>query len=292
MSFITSLVTALIAILVYLSSAKIPSKRNQFTIRAIALLIGGLALFSAAFRNLTIITAGHVGVVELFGTVAERPLQPGVHLTNPFSEIIQFSTRLRDLKETIEVTSAEGLAFNIDVSLQYKLNPQKAAEIYTNIGTDEDEIVSSRFRSIVREVTASYPAVAVYSTRRQEVAQTLRDRLNQQLQPLGFTVEETLLREVQIPESLQASVQSKLQAEQESQQMAFTLEKERQEAERKRIEAQGAADAQRILAQGITSESLQLRAIEATEKLAASDNTKVVIMGGQNGTPILFQLDE
>ncbi|MCU0525640.1 MAG: prohibitin family protein [Elainella sp. Prado103] len=291
MSFIASLITALIALLVYRSSAKVPDQRNQMMIRSIALLIGGLAVLSAAWRNLTIIPAGNVGVLESFGQIDPQPLQPGIHLTHPFADITQFSTRLRDVKETIEATSQEGLAFNLDVSLQYRLQPEKATEVYQTIGSDESEIVVSRFRSTVREVTASYPAVAIYSSRRQEVAQKLRDRLNQQLNPLGFKIEEALLREVILPESLQVAVQEKLQAEQESQQMTFTLAKERQEAERKRIEAKGTADAQRILAEGTSERSLQLRTIEATEKLAASENAKIVILGGSGTLPMTLQLN-
>jgi len=275
MTFIASLLTTLIAILIYLSSGKSPSPKHRLAVRAIAILVAGIAMIASLFKNIVIIPAGQVGVMELFGSVSERPLNPGIHLVNPFAEVEKFSTRLRDIKETVEATSQEGLAFSVDVSLQYKLEPQKAAEVYKSIGSNETEIIISRFRSIIREVTASYPAEAIYSTKRQEVANQLRERLSQQIAPLGFIVEDTLLREIKLPEKLQEAVQEKLAAEQENRKMTFTLEKERQEAERKRIEAKGIADSQKIISQGLTNPILQLKAIEATEKLAASDTTKV-----------------
>jgi regulator of protease activity HflC (stomatin/prohibitin superfamily) len=292
MTFVTSLLTSLIAILVCLTSAKISSKQNRLAVRAIALLIALIAASASIFRTLIIIPVGKVGVVELFGQVSERPLNPGIHLVNPFAEVEEFSSRLIDVKEVVEATSSEGLAFKIDVSLQYRLEPHKAVEVYKLIGTNETEIVISRFRSIIREITATYPAEAIYSTKRQEVANRLRQQLSEQLAPLGFAVDQVLLRGIQLPDTLQAAIQQKLATEQESQQMRFTLEKARQEAERKRIEAKGIADSQKIVTQGLNQQILQLREIEATEKLAGSDNAKVIIIGGgQGGTPLNLQLD-
>ncbi|MBW4492287.1 MAG: prohibitin family protein [Oscillatoria princeps RMCB-10] len=292
MSFLLSLLTALISIFIFLNAERVEDDRSRLAVRAIAALIGAVAVLSSLFRTLIVIPAGNVGVVDSLGKVSEPPLNPGVHLVNPAARIVNFSTRLKNVQETIEATSKEGLAFNINVSLQYRLQPQKAVSVYENLGTDETEIVLPRFRSIVREVTANYPAEAIYSTKRQEIASRLRRQLSEQLAPLGFTVEETLLRELQIPERIQAAIQEKLKAEQESQQMAFTIKKERQEAERKRIEAKGISDYQKMVSQGLNAQVLQLKAIEATEKLAQSPNAKVLIVGGgQRGVPVIFQVD-
>jgi regulator of protease activity HflC (stomatin/prohibitin superfamily) len=292
MGFISSLITTLVAVLVFLNSNRITHKRTRTIVRAVTGLIAGVAAFSTIARSLVVIPAGSVGVVQFFGRVDQRPLNPGVHLLNPFSDVEQLSTRLKDVKETIETTSQEGLAFTMDVSLQYRLDPQKAAEVFSNIGTDEQEILTSQFRSIVREVTASYPAEAIYSTKRQEVTNRIQQRLTEQISPLGYTVQSALLREIVLPETLQAAIQEKLKAEQESRQMTFTLEQARQEAERKRVEARGIADAQAIVGRSLTRETLQLRAIEATQQLANSDNAKVLILnGGQGGAPVMFQLD-
>ncbi len=290
MNPIASLITCLVAVIVYLNSGKIPSDRTRPAVRAIALLVGVIAVISSISRLLVIVPAGNVGVVDTFGNVSDNTLAPGVHLVNPFAKVIKFSTRLKDVKENVDASSQEGLSLNLDVSLQYKLDPEKAAQVYKNIGLDETDLVISRFRSTTRALTAKYPASAIYSTKRQEVAQQLDQQLSQQLPSLGFVVEETLLRNVKMPDELQAAIQEKLKAEQESQRMTFVLQKERQEAQRKLIEAKGIADSQKVISQGLNSNLLQLRAIEATEKLAQSPNSKLVLVGsGQGGLPIFLQ---
>lgn len=292
MSFIVSLLITLISLLVFLTGGGVVSERNRLAIRGIALLIGGIAAFASLSKLFAVVPAGNVGVVDSLGQVSETSLTPGVHFVSPFTKIVRFSTRLRNVQETIEATSQEGLAFNTNVSLQYRLEPQKAASIYKNIGIDETEIVIARFRSVVREITANYPAEAIYSRKRLEIANQIRQRLSKQLTPLGFVVEEALLRELQIPEKIQSAIQEKLQAEQESQRMAFVLKKERQEADRKRIEAKGISDSQKIISQGLNDKILQLRSIEATEKLASSSNSKVIMLGaGKGGMPMLLQQD-
>jgi regulator of protease activity HflC (stomatin/prohibitin superfamily) len=292
MAFIVSLLTTLVSLSVYFSSKKMVSLQSRSRVQAIATFIGLISILVCFSRTLRVISAGNVGVVESFGKVADRPLTPGIHAVNPFSDLEVFSTRLQDVTEDVEVTSQEGLTFNLHVSLQYRLEPDQVVNFYQSIGDNESEIIRSRFRSTVREITASYPAESVYSSRRQEVSEQMQERLSEQLEPLGFSVEGAYLREVVLPETLQAAIQEKLSAEQESQQMAFTLERERQEAERKRVEAQGVADAQTIVARSLTAEALQLRAIEATESLAASDNAKVVVIGGgEGGAPLVFQLN-
>ncbi|MEH2196433.1 MAG: prohibitin family protein [Nostoc sp.] len=292
MGFILSLLTSLIAVPVYLNTGKISGERPRLAVRAITILIGSIAVFNSISRLLVIVPPGNVGIVNFFGQVDDNTLAPGVHLVNPFNKVLNFSTRLKDVKENVDVTSQEGLSLNLDVSLQYKLDPQKAATVYKTIGTDETQLVISRFRSTVRAITANYPASAIYSTKRQEIAQKIDQQLTQEIPALGFIVEEALLRNVKMPDVLQAAIQNKLKVEQENQQMKFVLEKERQEAERKRIEAQGIADSQKIISGGLTNQVLQLRAIEATEKLAQSNNSKIVIIGSEKGgVPILIQSD-
>lgn len=290
MAFIVSLLTSLISSLIYLNTTRISSERNRLAVRGITILIGGIALFSSIYRLLVIVPPGNVGVVNLFGKISDNTLDSGVHLVNPFAKVLNFSTRLKDIKENVDATSQEGLSLNLDVSLQYKLDPQKAAIVYKTIGTDETQLVISRFRSTVRAITANYPASAIYSTKRQEIAQKIDQQLTQEIPALGFIVEEALLRNVKMPDTLQAAIQEKLKSEQENQQMQFVLEKERKEAERKRIEAKGIADAQKIISAGLNNQILQLRAIEATEKMAQSPNSKIVVIGSEKGgVPIMIQ---
>ncbi|MBD2693044.1 prohibitin family protein [Anabaena catenula] len=292
MGFIFSLLTSLIAILIYLQTGRITSAKTQFAVRVITILIGTIALMPSISRLLVTVPPGNVGIVNLFGKVSDNTLDSGVHVVNPFAKVLNFSTRLKDIKENIDTTSQEGLSLNLDVSLQYRLDPQKAAIVYKTIGTDEKQLIISRFRSTVRAITANYPASAVYSTKRQEIVQKINQQLTQEIPSLGFIVDQALLRNVKMPETLQTAIQEKLKAEQENEQMKFVLQKERQEAERKTIEAKGIADAQKIISSGLTNQVLQLRTIEATEKLAQSNNSKIVVIGSEKGgIPILIQPD-
>jgi regulator of protease activity HflC (stomatin/prohibitin superfamily) len=292
MSFVVSAIASLVSILVFFNSQRLVDQRTaQLIIKAIAGLVALATAINAFSRVIIVIPAGTVGVEDFQGKVSDRTLPAGLHAINPFAEVVQFSVRLRDLKEEIAATSKEGLALGIDVSIQYRIDPAKAASIYLNIGTEEREIVVSRFRSISREIISGYAAEEVYATKREEVSLKLAEKLRSQLAPIGFIVDEALLRNVKVPETLQAAIQERLKAEQENLQMKFVLEKEKQEADRKRIEAKGSADAQKILAEGLTPAVLQLRSIEATEKLSLSPNSKIVILGSGQSTPLILPLD-
>ncbi|MEI6429340.1 MAG: prohibitin family protein [Pseudanabaena sp. ELA607] len=288
MAFITSLIVTVISMVIALSGNKLTDQRLlRLCIQIFAVLVALISGISALMRLLVFIPAGSVGVEDFQGKVAERVREPGIHVMNPFADVVQFSTRLRDIKETIPSNSKEGLSLEIDISLQYRLDPSKAPLVYQNLGTDEREFVVSRFRSTARQLIATYPAESVYGTQREKISQQLREQLTQQLAPLGFVADEALLRNVKVPDTLQAAIQQRLKSEQESIQMQFVLEREKQEAERKRIEARGRADAQKILADGLTPAVLQLRTIEATEKLSQSPNSKLVIIGGSGQTPAM-----
>ena len=292
MSFIVSTIASLVSLAVFFSSKQLVDNRKiQLVIKAISGSIAVLAGINALSRLIIVIPVGNIGVEYFQGKVSNRTLPAGIYAINPFSDIVQFSTRLRDIKEEISATSKEGLALNLDISIQYRIDPAKAGNVYQNIGTDEREIVISRFRAIAREIVAGYPAEAVYSTKREEIRLQLREKLRLYITPLGFVVDEALLRDVEIPETLQGAIQQRLKAEQENLQMQFVLAKEKQEAERKRIEAKGRADAQKILAEGLTPAILQLRTIEANEKLSLAPNSKLVILGNGQNTSLILPSD-
>jgi regulator of protease activity HflC (stomatin/prohibitin superfamily) len=292
MSFIVSTIASLVSLAVFFSSKRLVDNRKiQLVIKAISGSIAVLAGINALSRLIIVIPVGNIGVEYFQGKVSNRTLPGGIYAINPFSDIVQFSTRLRDIKEEISATSKEGLALNIDISIQYRIDPAKAGNVYQNIGTDEREIVISRFRAIAREIVAGYPAEAVYSTKREEISLQLREKLRLYITPLGFVVDEALLRNVKIPETLQEAIQQRLKAEQENLQMQFILAKEKQEAERKRIEAKGRADAQKILAESLTPAILQLRTIEANEKLSLAPNSKLVILGNGQNTSLILPSD-
>ena len=269
------------------------SRRSNLPTRnaaGIAPVIGVVALLAAAGSSFTVVPAGHVGVVDFFGTVSPNTLKNGINLVNPLANVVKFSVKTQELKEVMNVPSKEGLTVQLEVSALYHLNPEKAAEVYKTIGPNYAQIVlEPQFRSVSRGVTAGYEAKALYTSERELLANEIQRHLAQIVEPRGITIETTPLRQVGLPAGLAESIEAKLRSEQESQRMEFVLTKEKQEADRKRIEAQGIADFQKIVAQGLSDQYLRWKGIEATEKLANSTNSKVVVVGsGKDGLPLIL----
>lgn len=259
-------------------------------IRSVGVLFVILLLIILTISSITTVPAGNVGVVTMFGRVTGDVLQPGIHFINPLKKVNEMVVRTQSLKESAAVPSNEGLVMNLDTSLVFHLNPEKAAQVYEKLGPRYvDAIVEPTLRSAVREATASHSANALYSSARQEVQNQIRAALKRDLGPRGIEVEEVLLRDIQLPQALKSSIELKQQAEQESLAMNFKLQKEEQEAKRKRIEAQGIRDFQQTVSQGISTQLLEWKGIEATETLAKSPNTKIVVIGNtKNGLPLVM----
>ena len=251
-----------------------------------AIVVGLIVLFNCTAR----VETGHVGVLTLFSRVTGDTLPEGLHLINPLKSVHEMSVQTQTIKETANVPSNEGLILSLDTTLQYRLDASKAADVFQKIGRDYvDKVVEPNLRSAVREVTASHSANALYTGAREEVANKIQELLTAALAPRGIYVERVLLRDIQLPAMLKASIEAKQQAEQDALRMSFILQKEKQEAERKRIEAQGIADFQKIVAQGISPQLLEWKGIEATEKLATSANSKIVVVGNpKNGLPLIL----
>ena len=259
-------------------------------IRLIALGVLGLVLIIAFFNSITRVGTGHVGVLTLFGKVTGETLGEGIHVINPLKTNNELSIQTQSVKESANVPSSEGLMMSLDTSLIYHLNPDRASDVFQKTGSDyEDKLVEPMLRAAIREATASHTANALYTGEREMVAKQIFDQLSVELNQRGVTVENVLLRDIQLPATLKASIEAKQQAEQEALAMNFRLQKETQEAQRKRIEAQGVRDFQQIVAQGISPQLLQWKGIEATEILAKSSNTKVVVIGNsKNGLPLIL----
>ncbi len=263
---------------------------NRQLVTTVALSTAVGAFLLVLLRSLAVIPAGHVGVVDSFGEVSKQTLKPGINLVNPLAQVEKFSTRTKERKETLEAPSKEGLILTLDVSILHHLDPNKVKHVYQTIGANYEEVVLvPQFRSVVRKVTASYNAKALYTSQRQQMSQQIREELSQVVAPRGIIVEDTPLRKLDLPQKIREAVEQKLLVEQQSQQMEFVLQKERQEAERKRIEARGIADSQQIISQGLTDKLLQLKQIEVTEKLAQSANAKIVVVGAGKGSPVTIQ---
>jgi len=260
-------------------------------LRLIGLGIVAFLLVILFFSSITRVGTGHVGVLTLFGKVQTGgTLGEGIHLISPLKTNNELSIQTQTLKESANVPSSEGLMISLDTSLIYHLNPDRAAEVFQKIGSDyENIVVEPTLRSAIREATASHTANALYTGEREMVGKQIYDQVSAQLNQRGLIVETVLLRDIQLPATLKAAIEAKQQAEQESLAMNFRLQKETQEAQRKRIEAAGVRDFQQIVAQGITPSLLEWKGIEATENLAKSPNSKVVVIGNnKNGLPLIL----
>ncbi len=294
MLFILTFLIAAGAFVAWLSARrKVVQERNLMYQRT-AGIAGAITIFFALVsfvQAFTVIPAGHVGVVDFLGVVSDNTLKSGVNLVNPLARVIKFSVQTKEHKETMQVLSREGLTIGLEISALYRLDADSAASVYKKIsGGDYEEIVLiPQFRSVCRAVTASFQASALYSAERERLGTKIQEELALTVAPRGIIVESTPLRNVALPQQLTDAIEQKQRADQESQRMEFILEKERKEADRKRIEAQGIADFQKIVATGIDERLLRWKGIEATEKLANSPNTKVIIVGaGKDGLPVIL----
>jgi regulator of protease activity HflC (stomatin/prohibitin superfamily) len=293
MIFILTIIITIAAFLVW-RSASIKARQNNIAFRSVArasALVAGLFGVLSLLQCFTQIPAGHVGVVDFFGVVSDQTLRAGINPVNPLATVIKYSIQTQEHKETMQVLSREGLTIGLEVSALYRLNPDSAARVYKTVsgGDYETIILIPQFRSICRAVTASFQASALYSTERERLGASIQEELSKTVAPRGVTIENTPIRNVALPSQLTEAIEQKQRADQESQRMEFILTKEKQEADRKRIEAKGIADFQAIVAAGISDQLLRWKGIEATEKLASSPNTKVIIVGaGKDGLPIIL----
>ena len=286
MLFIIAIIAA-VAALVVRAGAKKRLNKSESNFALIGFVV---AIIIALVQCWTVIPAGHTGVIDFLGNVSDNTLKPGVSLVNPIAKVEKMSIKTQEMKELMAVPSKEGLSVELEISLLFKLNSEMANQIYKTVGPNYAEIIlEPQFRSVVRGVTARYEAKALYTASREKLADEILEELGKLVGPRGIIVEQAPLRQIKLPARLTQSIEEKLQAEQESQRMAFILQKEEQEADRKRIEAKGIADFQDIVSKGISDQLLKWKGIEATEKLSNSPNTKVVIIGsGKDGLPLIL----
>lgn len=253
-------------------------------------LVAIVLLVILLFASVVSIPTGNVGVLTIFGKVTGEVLGEGIHVINPLKSVQKLSIQTQSVKESANTPSNEGLMLALDTSLLFHLDREKAAEIYQRVGANyAEKIVEPTLRSAIRAATSAQTANSLYTNARELVQQNIQNELTSQLGPRGVVIENVLLRDVQLPAMLKSSIEAKQQAEQDALRMNFVLQKEKQEAERKRIEAQGIADFQKIVAQGISPQLLEWKGIEATEKLASSSNSKIVVVGNtKNGLPLIL----
>jgi regulator of protease activity HflC (stomatin/prohibitin superfamily) len=294
-------ILGIIILIVGIVLKRSPEPGSHFAniVRNVGLIV---VLLGIALSSVKIIQAGQVGVQVIFGKVQDKVLGSGLHFVNPVVEIDTFDVRTQNYTmsakenegqvsgdDAIKVLSSDGLEVTIDLSVLYRVNPDKAPFILQNIGTNyQNNIVRPVTRTAVRDNAVNYQAVDLYSTRREEFQFKINKTITDNFAKNGLIVQQILVRNISLPESVRKSIESKIQAEQDAQKMQFVLQKERQEADRKRVEAQGIADYQKIISTGLTAQQLQYQAILAQKEIALSPNTKVIIIGGNKGNPIML----
>ncbi|WP_461099712.1 prohibitin family protein [Spirosoma luteolum] len=267
--------------------------------KLVGLVLLVLGLLSAGIRQ---IDAGQVGVVSLFGNVSPEPLTSGLHLVNPLAHVSTFDVKTQNYTmsatndegeklgdDAIRVLTADGLEVVIDLTVLYRVVPADAPRIFQEIGADyTDKIVRPITRTRIRDNAVYYDAVALYSSRRDEFQGRIYKTIENDFRKRGLMLEQLLIRNINLPASVKKTIESKINAEQDAQKMQFVLAKERQEADRKRVEAKGIADYQRILSTGLSDKQLQYEQIKAQRELAASPNAKIIVMGGRSSMPLIL----
>ena len=263
-----------------------------------------IAILCFIGSSVTVVPAGHVGVPVVFGSVSNSVLYEGLHVINPLADVQKLSVRTETYtmnagsEDALSVISADGVSMPVDVSIAFRLVPEAAPAVYRNLGPHYlESILRPAARTAIREVAAKYPLQEAYSTRREEMAERMRFAIAVRIRNVagpqipggGVEVQEVFLRRIELPQNLKAAIEQKMSADQEAQRMAYVLQREQQEAERKRIEARGIRDFQAIVSEGISDKLLQWKGIEATETLSKSNNSKVVVIGGgRNGLPLIL----
>lgn len=276
-----------------------PLSANSGMIRIVGIVT---IVFGIITKCVVQVDAGKVGIQSVFGNVKNETLNSGLNFVNPLADVKELDLKTQNYTmsginnegaksgdDAIKVLSADGLEVTIDLTVLFRIVPEKAPNIYRQIGLDYvDVIVRPLSRTRIRDISANYDAVALYSTKRDEFQSRIFNAIGNDFKGRGLVLEQLLVRNITLPESVKKSIESKINAEQDAQKMQFVLQKEKQEAERKRVEAQGIADYQRIITSTLTDKQLQYEQIKAQKDLAASPNSKIVIMGNGKSSPVIL----
>lgn len=294
------IVLGILAIAIGFAVAKQPGPLQTMSkvIRSLGFILILIGVISSCIVQ---IDAGQVGVQKLFGKIQKRTLTSGLNFVNPLVEVIKLdiktqtytmsglsdeSQRVGD--DAIRVLTADGLEVVIDLSVLYRLLPSEAPRLLVETGADYvDKIVRPITRTRIRDNAVYYEAVSLYSTKRDEFQNRIFKTIEEDFKKRGLFLENLLVRNITLPQSVRSTIEQKINAEQEAQKMQFVLQKEKQEAERKRVEAQGISDYQRIISESLTERQLQYESIKAQLELSKSQNAKIIIMGRGN-TPVIL----
>ncbi|MDX1906178.1 MAG: prohibitin family protein [Bacteroidia bacterium] len=251
-------------------------KRNVIAIFALALLLTSLT-------SCAIIRPGEIGLRQTLGNLKPGVIDPGIAGYNFLvTKIIRIPTQTVNLEVKLSLPSREGLNINSEISILYRINPDKASQVIQNIGVNyEDVVILSVFRSAAADVCSRFYAKDMYTEGRSGIEKEIRELMTDILAPRGFEIEAVLLKSINLPQGLARAIEEKLESEQEAQRMEFVLQRERLEASRRRIEAEGIRDAQRIIEEGLSPRIIEWQSLEAFKILSTSPNTKIIITDGK-----------
>lgn len=295
------IILGIVLFVVSLSVMKSDSPLQKFggTLRIVSFLAIAIGVLTACVKQ---IDAGYVGVKSLFGKVQNDVLRSGLNFVNPLVDVRQVDVRtlnytmsgvhdegIKSGDDAIRVLTADGLEVTIDLSVLYRVVPEEAPRLIREVGIDYvDKIVRPITRTRIRDNSVYYDAVALYSVKRDEFQDRIFKSIDADFKKRGLLLENLLVRNITLPASVKAVIEQKINAEQDAQKMQFVLQKEKQEAERKRVEAQGIADYQRIISESLSDRQLQYEQIKAMKELAGSANAKIILMPSKGGTPIIL----
>ncbi len=251
--------------------------------------LGLCALF--LLSGVSCVSSGHVGVVTTFGKVSDDVRTEGMTWVLPWQGVHKLSIRTQENTEKSNVPTKEGLQVGLEVTMLYTLNPSKASEVYRTVGQEyEKVIIDPQFKSAMRSATVNFKSEDLYTSNREQVEAKILAEVKELLEPRGIIIQSVLLRDIELPSLVRERINAKLAADQDSQRMKFVLEKEKQEAERKKVEAKGIADAQQIIKKDLDENYLKYLWIEALKETAHHKNMMIYIPVGNDGMPIFKQV--
>lgn len=296
-----------LSLLAFIASVKAPDLIQGIGSLASAkrfLRLGALVLFVLGLLSTCVkqVDAGYIGVQSLFGNIQKNTLASGLNIVNPMVQVREVDVRTQNYTmsgvhdegdkvgdDAIRVLTKDGLEVSIDLSVLYRVNEVSAPKLIRNIGVEyKDKIIRPVTRTKIRDNAVLYDAIELYSTKREQFQLGIFKSIDDEFNKRGLILENLLVRNITLPQTVKLTIESKINAEQDAQKMQYVLQKETQEAERKRVEAQGIADYQRILSQGLSDKMLQYEQIKAMKELSVSQNSKVIVMGNKAGGNVLI----
>jgi regulator of protease activity HflC (stomatin/prohibitin superfamily) len=296
----------ILSIIAFILSSKAPDNIagvGNFISMKKYLRLGAIVLFFIGILSSCVqqVDAGYIGVQSIFGKIQHRSLPSGLNIINPMAQVKEIDIRTQNYTmsgvhdegdkagdDAIRVLTKDGLEVSIDLSVLYRVNESTAPKLIRNIGVEfKDKIIRPVARTKIRDNAVLYDAIELYSTKREQFQTGIFKSIDDEFNKRGLILENLLVRNITLPQTVKLTIESKINAEQDAQKMQFVLAKEKQEAERKRVEAQGIADYQRIISTGLTDKQLQYEQIKAYQNIATSDNSKIIIMPNKGSNVIL-----